>query len=187
MRQQGNSQILFRAVLEGLRNYTLRYEDQHTLVTRTAALLSTKERRSFDDTIRIYFKNNNIRDYNEQRLRETYNPVIKLKAKHNNKAVSSRASTDKYSQLEDKIEVAIRYKIILLTNIWTEASLVNSTTRFLYNIEQPVSTTYPRDTLLQALILRIKQDDYNRPFLQAVDSEVIVLVFRSKRPFYRGG
>lgn len=76
---------------------------------------------------------------------------------------------------------------MLLANVQTEASLVNSTTGFLYNIEQPVGTTNPRNTLPQALIIRIRQDDYNGPFLQAVDYEVTVLIFRSKRPFYRGG
>lgn len=187
MRQQGNSQLAFRAALEGLRNYTLRYEDQYTLAARTAVSLSAKERRSFDNATYIYFRNEDVRDYNEQRLRETNNLVVRLKAKHNNKTISSRASVDKYGQLEDKIEVAIGYKIMLLTNMQTKSGLVNSTTSFLYNIEQPIGTTHPRDTLLYTIILRIRRADYNSPFLYEFGYKVTVPIFRSKRPFYRGG
>lgn len=117
IRQQGNSQLAFRTALEGLRNYTLRYDNWRILATRTAVSLNAKERRSFDNATRIYFRNEDVRDYNEQRLRNTNNPVIKLKAKYNDETIGCRASVDECSQLEDKIEVAISCKIMLLTNI----------------------------------------------------------------------
>lgn len=45
------------------------------------------------------------------------NPVLRLKAKYNDKGIRQRASIDKYRQLEAEIELSIRYKIILLKNI----------------------------------------------------------------------
>lgn len=107
-------------------------------------MLPIRERQSFDDTTRIYFTNSNVRDYNEQRLVVLNTPVIKLRAKYNNKGISQRASIDKCSQLEAKVKVSISCKIMLLKNVQTKAGLVNSTTRFLYNIKQALGTTNPR-------------------------------------------
>lgn len=135
MRQQGNGQLAFRSALEGLRGNTLTYRDWQLLASRTATTLSAQERRSFDDATRIYFRNEDVRDCNERRLRETNNPVLKLKAIHDDQAIGSRASIDECSQLEDEIEVAIGCRIMLLANIWTEAGLVNSATRYLHDIE----------------------------------------------------
>lgn len=188
MRQQGYRQFGFRSALEGLRNNTLEYRDQALLAIRTASFLTAAERRSFDDAIRVYFKNNNVRDCNERHLRDTSNPVIKLRAKHNDEAVSSRASVDECRQLEYKVKVAINCRIILLSNIQTEAGLVNSTTSYLNDIEQPVSTTNLRTELLQALIICIKRTNYSRPILQDLGNRYItILIFRSKRAFYRRG
>lgn len=78
---------------------------------------------------------------------------------------------------------------MLLANIQTKTSLVNSATRYLHNIKQPVSTTNLRSILLQALIFRIKRVSYSRPILQEVDNSlyITVLLFRTKRIFYRRG
>jgi len=44
-------------------------------------------------------------------------PVLKLKAKYDNKTIRQRASVNKYGQLEAEIKVSISYKIILLKNV----------------------------------------------------------------------
>lgn len=132
------------------------------LVARVGSVLPTSERYLFDNTTRIYFTNSNVRDFNNQRLAVLNTPVIKLKAKYNNKAIRQRALVNKYSQLEAEIEVSISYKIILLKNIQTKAGLVNGTTRFLYNIKQALGTSNPRATLPYYLIVRIKKADYTR-------------------------
>lgn len=135
MRQQGNAQSVFRQALEGLRSNTLTYDNWQVLATRVGSVLPTYERHLFDDATRIYFTNGSIRDFNEQRLAALNTPILKLKAKHDNKSIGQRASVNEYSQLEAEIEVSIGYKIILLKNVWTKAGLVNSATRFLHNIE----------------------------------------------------
>lgn len=78
---------------------------------------------------------------------------------------------------------------MLLTNIQTKTGLVNSTTRYLYDVEQLVSTTNLRGTLLQALIFCIKRDNYSSPILEELDNGTYVTIplFRTKRIFYRGG
>lgn len=130
------------------------------LAARVGSVLPTSERHLFDNATRIYFTNSNIRDFNNQRLAVLNTPVIKLKAKYNNKAIRQRALVNKCSQLEAEIEVSIGCKIILLKNIQTEAGLVNGATRFLYNIEQVLGTSNPRATLPYCLIVRIKKADY---------------------------
>lgn len=190
IRQQGNSQALFRKALEGLRSNSLTYLDQQVLASRVASVLPTRQRHLFDDATRIYFTNGNVRDFNNQRLAVLGTLVIKLKAKHNNEGIGQRASIDECSQLKAKIEVSIRYRIMLLKNVQTEAGLVNSATRFLYNIEQALGTTNARETLVTlpyCLIIRIKKTDYTRPWLQEVlDKYITIPIFRDKRPFYRG-
>lgn len=78
---------------------------------------------------------------------------------------------------------------MLLANIQTKTRLVNSTTRYLYNVEQLVSTTDLRGILLQALIFCIKRDNYSSPILEELDNGIYItiLLFRTKRIFYRGG
>lgn len=132
------------------------------LIARVSSILPTSERYLFNNTTRIYFTNSNVRDFNNQRLAVLNTPVIKLKAKHNNKAIRQRALVNEYSQLEAEIEVSISCKIILLKNIQTKAGLVNGTTRFLYNIKQALGTSNPRATLPYCLIVRIKKADYTR-------------------------
>lgn len=188
MRQQGNLQLVFRRALEGLRNNILTYLEQQVLATRIASILPTRERQSFDDTTRIYFTNGNVRNFNKQQLTALNTPVVRLKAKYNNKNVGQRALADECSRLEAEIEVSIGYKIMLLKNVQTEAGLVNSATRFLYNLEWLLGTTRnPRETLPYYLIIRIKKTDYNRLQLQEVGANVIIPIFCNKRPFYRGG
>lgn len=87
------------------------------LALRTTSTLSARKRRSFDNATCIYFRNEDVRDCNERRLRETNNLVLRLKARHNNKLIGARTLINKCSQLEDKIKVAIGYRIILLANI----------------------------------------------------------------------
>lgn len=189
MRQQGNGQLAFRRALEGLRNNALNYYDQQVLASRIASILNAQDRRFFNNTTCIYFRNEDVRDCNERRLRETNNLVLRLKARYNNPTVGSRASINKCSQLEDEIEVAIGCRIMLLANIQTKTSLVNSTTGYLYDIEQPLGTTDPRSTLPQALIFRIKRDSYSSPILKELDNSLYITVplFRTKRMFYRRG
>lgn len=87
------------------------------LATRIGLVLPTYKRYLFDDATRIYFTNGSIRDFNEQRLAVLNTPVLKLKAKHDNKSIRQRASVNEYSQLEAEIEVSIGYKIMLLKNV----------------------------------------------------------------------
>lgn len=77
---------------------------------------------------------------------------------------------------------------MLLKNVQTKAGLVNSTTRYLYDIEQALGTTgNPRDTLPYCLIIRIKKTDYTSLQLQDYSDYVTIPIFTNKRPFYRSG
>lgn len=67
------------------------------LATRIGLVLPTYKRYLFDDTTCIYFTNGSIRDFNEQRLAVLNIPVLKLKAKYDNKSIRQRASINEYS------------------------------------------------------------------------------------------
>lgn len=77
---------------------------------------------------------------------------------------------------------------MLLNNIQTEASLVNSTTRILYDIKQALGTTDPRNTLPYCLIIKFPAANYTRPYLDSLNNtdEVTMPIFLAKRNFYRG-
>lgn len=76
---------------------------------------------------------------------------------------------------------------MLFKNVQTKAGLVNSTTGFLYNIEQALGTPTEnlRQTLPYYLIIRIKKTDYTRSQLQDYSDYITIPIFTKKRAFYR--
>lgn len=127
-----------------------------------------------------------IQPQNKIRLVDLNNPVLLLIAKYDDQTIGQRASVKEYSQLELEIQVSIRYKLILLNNIQTEASLVNSTTRILYDIKQALDTIDPRNTLPYCLIIKFPTANYTRLYLNSLNNtdEVTILIFLAKRNFY---
>ena len=126
MRQQGEDPIAiqFREALTNLRVNALRQEDWRLLCTRVANVLSLEEVDSFRDALRVYYTNEEVREYNHRRLMENNAPVMKITARHTGPK-ASRASSDEADNLEAEICLCIGARIMLSKNLWTEHGLVN--------------------------------------------------------------
>jgi hypothetical protein len=74
MRQQGEDPIAiqFREALTNLRMNALRQEDWRLLCTRVANVLSLEEVDSFRDALRVYYTNEEVREYNHRQPLSTY-------------------------------------------------------------------------------------------------------------------
>ena len=69
--------------------------------------------------------------------------------------------------LEPFLKLSISYKLIILENLQTERSIVNSTQCRLYDIVQPKSTRLDQDQLdqLLCLLVSVPKDNYSSPFV----------------------
>ncbi len=127
-RQSGNTkeQQDFRDLLLRLRNGESTLADWKVLSTRFEGKINRTESKRFSDAIFILTKWSDVNAINIDQLRSLNAPVAKILAVHTGGNEAKKADSDIAHGLEAKLVLARGARIMLTTNLWTEAGLVNS-------------------------------------------------------------
>ena len=124
MRQQGDENAGFRKELERLATGEFSVEDWRHWQRQTYDTMDADAKEIFyqNSTLLCALKKDSVA-FNHHHLKLTNNPIAKLSAKNSRGAASFDA--DQAQGLRNQIYVAKEAKIVLTSNLWPEAKLVN--------------------------------------------------------------
>jgi ATP-dependent DNA helicase PIF1 len=167
-RQIGNdlTQIRFRAVLARVANCEPTLEDWKWLQTRTSTFLTAVENGHFENCRHVVATNDVRNRINRQKL-STFSPIIKIDDGDENSAdVEHDKLEGNFYDTTDPHLFAIGADVMLTTNLWTEAGLVNGSSG------RVVSILKPQDAR-KARILLVDFPAYRGPALLATHKTVV--------------
>lgn len=124
MRQAGqdSSQVLFREILLRLRNAQVTENDWHHLMKRTPTKVPNLA--SFNSALHLHPTTEAVVEHNISKLHASGQPVATIKAIHMG-ANASKASPDDAGGLQPILCLAQGACVMLTSNLWVEAGLVN--------------------------------------------------------------
>ena len=123
-RQQGDSdqQVQFRKALENIRNASPTQANWELLMTRGHMKIPPSERKEFESATHLFSTNDLVKYHNKKMLQQLNLPVALSLA---TKTRSMTNSTAEDEQLETEVLLCKGQRIMLTTNVWTQAGLVN--------------------------------------------------------------
>jgi hypothetical protein len=118
MRQQGEDEtaIQFRTALSELRESKLSESSWRLLCTRVQNQLSPDEVASFQSALRLYFTNDEVREYNYRQLAATNRPVKRIISKHTGQN-ASKASDEEADNLPTELLLCVGAQVMLTANL----------------------------------------------------------------------
>ena len=135
MRQQKESLMIrqFRETFFQLRNDFISQDNWKFLLKRIKNNLSSATMKSFEKTLRLYFRNEKIKEYNFTRLQNLNQFVMKFQIKNENKDVKN-ASWKNVERLNQKLLLSRKSRMMLTWNQWTNQNLINDVMKILYDL-----------------------------------------------------
>lgn len=119
-----------------------------------------EERRAFEDAVHIYWTRVEVKERNLDRLLQLLQPVARVPAKHHGPNAAAGTS-DQAEGLEDVIYLAKGARVMLRSNLWTTAGLVNGA------LGTVVDIVYHRDQAPAPdgppAVVMVKFDNYTGP------------------------
>ena len=124
MRQNGqdSDQVRFRELLLHLRDGTVSIEDWKLLMTRCLSRVDNPD--DFSDALHLYPTREAAAAHNISKLRSNGQPIATINAVHSGPN-ASKASSDDAAGLEPVISIARGARVMLTSNLWVDAGLVN--------------------------------------------------------------
>ncbi|KAG6152626.1 hypothetical protein E4U51_000364, partial [Claviceps purpurea] len=99
--------------------------DFRTLEPRLLSRLERRERTTFEEqAVYLFATRDSVNEMNYSRLRDADVPVLLLRARHSHPRCAS-ISSNNFNDLTAELLLSIGARVMLTTNIWTEAGLVN--------------------------------------------------------------
>lgn len=109
---------MFRNILDRISNGECTVEDYEKLI-RSIQTFSQNQRVFFNDAIQLFETNKDVKDFNNQKLKELPQPFAYIPAIHNC-SKAQLANVDVSSGLEPSIILSIGCKVMLRSNLWIE-------------------------------------------------------------------
>ena len=121
MRQSGQDtyQVLFRQILLNLRNGSICTKHWQQLMKQTPA--QVQDLTPFSTALYLHPTVEAVVEHNVARLRASGQPIATIKAVH----TGPNSATDEAAGLESIICLAHQARVMLTSNLWTDAGLVN--------------------------------------------------------------
>ena len=93
----------------------------------TRQLLNVPNLQDFADAAHLYFRDEDVANFNYSKLQELHQPIAKISARHSS-TYAAKLDSDEMSVLESCIFVAKEAKVMLTMNLWTDVGLCNGST-----------------------------------------------------------
>ena len=114
----------------------------------------------FENAIRLYYSNEEIANYNFQKLTSLKQPIAKINARHST-VTAENISAEEMSGLEPVVFLAKGAHVMLTMNLWTDVGLCNGATGTIVDFIY-ASNQQPPDLPIAIIV---KFDDYTGPSL----------------------
>ncbi|KAF5711868.1 ATP-dependent DNA helicase PIF1 [Fusarium mundagurra] len=186
VRQQGDDQAAFRDALQGLRSRRPTAEHWRLLSSRVQSKLTEDEIATFDNAVRIYPTNAQVRDFNRDHMERLDNAVISVEATHSN-AFGHDADSTVAGNLHKTLPICIGARVMLTENLWAAVGLVSGAVGIVEDIawEDRPGGVNPRRRAPEVIAVRF--EGYTGPpyFDDPTDHEMakIIPIFRSNREY----
>lgn len=160
MRQDGEDEesIKFKVALAELRVHDISLESYRLLASRVQADLPQEEIAQFADSLRLYFRREDVKSYNHNRLRDSSQPILLIKSEHTGNN-ASKATDEEAEGLDTELCLSIGCRVMLTQNLWTENGLVNGSMGTVYD----VCWKEGQDTKEMPQVILVKMDAYDGP------------------------
>ena len=157
-RVQGTNpeQSQFRDLLMRLRTGDCTEQDWKLLLTRQPS--NTTNLTEFQNATRLHFSNEEVANYNFEKLSALHNPIARVNARHSSD-LAKKASPDEMAGLEPCVFLAKGAQVMLTMNLWTDVGLCNGATGTV--IDFIYADNHQPPDLPQAVI--VKFDNYKGP------------------------
>ncbi|KAE8739488.1 hypothetical protein FOCC_FOCC015019 [Frankliniella occidentalis] len=156
---QRQADATFRDALDRLSVGTSTEEDYNRFSSRFRLNVPAAEREQFNDALHVYTTRGEVAAHNTAKLVELDQPVARIAARHNN-AKAKAASADCAQGLEPVVYLAKGSRVMLRSNLWLAAGLVNGATGTVVDIIYSPDKS-PPDDLPVAVMVRF--DKYSGP------------------------
>ena len=172
MRQAGSENEVFRDQLERIANGKFSIQDWESWKSQDFATMSDTAKSMFtNEATMLCARKADMTSFNTHHLKNTGNPIAKLKAE--NSSGASAFDSESAQGLRNSLYLSKGAKVVLTSNLWTEAKLVNGsngTVEFLvYKEGRDASTDLPS-------MIICKFPDYTGPsFLPGTDGLVPIV------------
>ncbi|KAF7137061.1 hypothetical protein CNMCM5793_006912 [Aspergillus hiratsukae] len=182
-RQEGvdETAVRFKQALDRLREDKIEREDWELLTSRVQSVVPN-EVPLFRDAIRIYPFKGQVETYNHDRLRDSRQPVIRIQAVNTGRG-AAKASTDEAGGLSQQIELSIGCRVMLNSNLWTEAGLVNGAFSTVHDIIWAAGSDVRKEPP-NAILVHF--DHYSGEPFQILDGKPVVPILPAQREFQHG-
>ena len=124
MRQSGETpeQELFRSILLHLRDGNTTTSDWEELMKHTPAHID--DLTDFENALHLFPTKDAVVEYNIYQLHNINQPIATIETLHSGQN-ASKGSSDDAGGLDPVIHLAVAARVMLITNLWVEVSLVN--------------------------------------------------------------
>ncbi|KAJ3454665.1 hypothetical protein MRS44_013265 [Fusarium solani] len=182
-RQAGDDQARFRQALQELREVKLSIPSWDLLSSRVQAKLTQSEVDRFKAAMRVYSTKARVNEYNYEHMVHLNAPAIQVEAKNQGKG-AGQAASDNAGNLSNKFAVARGARVMLTTNLWQPAGLVNGAQGTIYDVAWNEGANPWQDP---PDVIMVDFDNYDGPpYLTTDEGRKIIPILPVTRDFLVG-
>jgi len=149
-------QAQFRDLLERLRTGDCNQDDWNLLLSRQPSMV--KDIANFKDAVRLFYSNDEVANYNFEKLSALNHPIATINAVHSSN-IAKKSTPDEMSGLEPVIFLAKGAHVMLTMNLWTDAGLCNGATGTVLDLIYATNQQPPN----LPIAVVVKFNDYRGP------------------------
>ena len=136
-------------------------------------VLSSLDHARFSGVTSIILCRSDVKEFNINKLRSLNSSIVRINAVHTG-VEACKADSDVAKGLKPFLLLSKGLRVMLRTNLWTEASLVNGSVGIIQEIIFKENQSPPSHFLPIAVM--VKFDNYSGPTILAADEKKLVLI-----------